>query len=168
MQSNGLHGAEERLLNLILQSVRALLDERELRYAERWRADQQAIRKAEAASERHFADLNDWHRLVQERDGDYMRRTEYLSEHRGLIESMAAHQREDAVTHEAQTKRIEGLSARMDTMQGVISGGRLTIIAIGGIAVFLVAIITIGTFVFSNRGPQNVMYIPAPTEQHAK
>lgn len=165
LHNNGRrHGAEDWLLRLVQQMVLSLMDERDKRYEQRFQSQQAAITKAEVATEKRFESVNEFRRAMSDRDIIYMPRAEASAQYASLAEKMDGHSREDNITHEGISKRMEGLTTRVDTFEGTISGSRMMLATIAGIAVFLVAVITIGTFVFTGKTtptPQ-VVYVPAP------
>ena len=159
----GRHNAEEWVLGLVRQLVLSIMDERDKRYQERFEAQQEALGKVEEATEKRFESVNEFRAAMTDRDILYMPRSESLAQHVSTLERIENHSREDLVSHEAINKRLDNLSKRVDTFEGNVSGGRTTLLTIGGIATFLVASIVIGTFVFTGRpvpAPQ-VIYVPA-------
>lgn len=162
-QHSGRHSADEWLLGIVRQLVLSIMDERDKRYEERFLSQQEAITKADLATEKRFASVNEFRAMITDRDAMYMPRSESASQFEAVQEKLESHSREDAIAHLNFGKRLDELSKRVDTAEGTVIGSKSTLSIVVGAAVLLVALITIGTFVFSNKpvAPPQVYYVPA-------
>jgi hypothetical protein len=87
-----------------LESLKTLMDERELRYSQRFDAQEKAVLKAEASTEKRFESVNEFRNTLKDQQNTFLPRAEYEAAHKDLF------------------NQIGQLSSRMDKKDGEKTG----------------------------------------------
>ena len=92
-------GERTDVLAAELRAHKALMDERDRRYEERFRSmdektqlaltsSEKAVTKAETATEKRFEGVNEFRETLSDQANTFLPRTEYASNHQGLVDKM--------------------------------------------------------------------------------
>jgi hypothetical protein len=109
-----------------IQNLRTLMDERDRRYEDRFRAtdektglaltsSKEAVAKAETATEKRFDSVNEFRKTLADQASGFMPRQEYMSNHQSVIEKIEA-------IKEGFTKEIASLRESRSQTEGRSSG----------------------------------------------
>lgn len=77
-------------VDLLKEHLDAQLAALEVRYDERYQAQKAAIEKAENATERRFAGVNEFRQALSDQTSTYLRREEYAAYHDSLVAKVDA------------------------------------------------------------------------------
>lgn len=120
-------------LETLHQWVKDLYEERDRRFEQRFLASQQAlhesmdsarraVEKAEAASERRFAAVNEFREQQQDLIREFARREEVALQIEGLTKLVNGHTEIDAANYAELGKRIEKVNDNVTRDQGAAAG----------------------------------------------
>lgn len=139
------------LMETKLAALTSVADERDLRYQQRWEAQQigirealssaeKAVTKAENAMEKRFDGVNEFRETLSDQAAAFLTRVEYNAAHQALIDKI-----DDAKVLIAQLTAAQTGEAR--GRQGISDSLKL------GISILGAAILLIGFFIAQQGGP---------------
>lgn len=118
-----------------------LLAERDVRYGQRFDAQQNAIAKAEESNEKRFQNTNEWRQTINDRDIKFLPKAEYDRAHNELEKRLS-------MASEANAKEIKDIQVRLHRSEG--HGGGLNqgwIYLLGGLMLLFTLITTVITII---------------------
>lgn len=136
-----LHVHIQSLLNERDKYWIMLLHERDIRYAQRFDAQQEAIAKAEESNEKRFQNTNEWRQTINDRDQKFMPRMEYDRAHEELEKRLS-------LANDNNAKEIKEIMLRLSRTEG--HGGGLNqgwVYLLGGLMLLFTLITTAITII---------------------
>jgi hypothetical protein len=111
----------------LIKVVKAICDQRDLRYEQRWKAMEEALRISDVASEKRLDSVNEFRAQQADLIAEFLRRDEYHAAHVTIVEKV--NELTERVT------KSESAAIAVQAFKGYMIGVLGLMVIIGGIAI---------------------------------